>query len=449
MHARIIDRNGNDEGRVAQRLRLEQVTAHTLRPAAAWRATSKTVLTGTPLAFRAVMSTALLVVALAALVWIVVEHLRLERAVARVREPASPPDRYPALTVIRPIRGVDVGAADNVRALLASDYPAPLELLFIFDDERDPAVEIVRQVLAWSPPRPGVSARVLFAGTPPPGRTGKLHAMGLGVREARGELIGFSDSDTRVDVGLLRALVDVLLADPDAGDVFAPARADGRPSTAGDVGYALMLDVWYGAPAAALAGGARTLPFIMGQLMIFRREALADIGGVECADGQLVDDMYLGQRMVAAGWRNVISERPLHIVTGGMGLREFLRLMRRWVLFSRSGLPARLTIPSYVHGAAVWIALVAAVVGAAFGAWMAVGVAVAALVAACTSDRELFEQLGGAPLPLRFAWMTIAIAFAGPFVALSMWLDHRVDWRGHQYALDEHARLQLQGGKTA
>ena len=404
---------------------------------------------GTPFASAGDMSILMLLLAAAALGWIVVEHLYLERAVSRIREAAPAADGYPSLTIVRPIRGVDVGAADNVRALLASDYPAALELLFIFDDETDPAVPVVRGVLAEAPLRAEVSARVLFAGAPPPGRTGKLHAMGLGVREARGQLVGFSDSDTRVDAGLLRGLVDALLADAGAGDVFAPAFADGRPATAGDVGYALMLDVWYGAPAAALAGETRTLPFIMGQLMIFRREALAQIGGVECADGQLVDDMYLGQRMVAAGWRNVIVNRPLRIVTGGMGPRDFFRLMRRWVLFSRSGLPARLTFPSYLHGAAIWLALIAVAVGAELGAWAAVAVGLVALVAACASDRALFEELGGEPLPLRYAWVTLAIALAGPFVAVSMLLDHRVDWRGHDYALDEHARLQpFDGGKA-
>ncbi|MGZ3406649.1 MAG: glycosyltransferase, partial [Polyangia bacterium] len=343
------------------------------------------------------MSLLTVLIAAVALVWIVGEHLHLERAIRRIRPRAPAPHLYPSLTVIRPIRGVDVGAADNVRALLGSDYPAPLELLFVFDDDRDPAVEIVRNVLDASVLRSGVTARVLFAGAPPKGRTGKLHAMGLGVREARGELIGFSDSDTRVDSDLLRVLVDELLARPDAGDVFAPARADGPALTFGDVGYALMLDVWYGAPAAALAGEAHTLPFIMGQIMIFRREALADIGGVESADGQLVDDMYLGQQMVAAGWQNVIVDQPLHVVTGGMKLRDFLRLMRRWVLFSRSGLPTALKLPSWLRGVALWCSMLATGYGLTRH-WLALAaVGAAGLVAACASDRRLHRAVGGAP----------------------------------------------------
>jgi len=390
------------------------------------------------------MSITLAIVAAATLLWIVAEHLQLRLALSRPWIASAAPPVYPSLTIIRPIRGVDVDAAGNIAALLASEYPAPLELLFVFDDERDPAVPLVRAALSQPLPA-GVTARVLFAGAASPGETGKLHAMAVAIREAHGELVGFSDSDTRVDADLLRALVGELLARPDAGDVFASARADGVPSTAGDAGYSLLLDVWYGGPVAALAGPRGELPFIMGQLMIFRRAALTAIGGVECAAGQLVDDMYLGERVAAAGWRNVLVPRTLHVITGGMSLADFGRLMRRWVLFSRSGLPARLTRPAYAHGVAIWLAVIAVAAGALLHAWWSIAAGTAALVAVCIGDRALFGATGRAPLPYRFAWVTLAIALAGPIVAASMWLDHRVDWRGREYALDASARLE--GGR--
>jgi hypothetical protein len=113
------------------------------------------------------------------------------------------------------------------------------------------------------------------------------------------------------------------------------------------------------------------------------------------------------------------------------------------VLFSRSGLPARLTRPAYVHGAAVWAAVLTTVIGALAGVWLAFALGVAALVAACASDRALYHAGGGEPLPRRFAWVTIALALVGPFVAASMWFDHHVDWRGHDYALDDKARLEV------
>ena len=48
---------------------------------------------------------------------------------------------------------------------------------------------------------------MLLAGKPPPGRTGKLNAMMLGEARAQGELIAFSDSDTRPGPHLVRVLI--------------------------------------------------------------------------------------------------------------------------------------------------------------------------------------------------------------------------------------------------
>jgi hypothetical protein len=205
---------------------------------------------------------------------------------------------------------------------------------------------------------------------------------------------------------------------------------------------ALVLGGLFAVLAATAAGAARELPFIMGQIMIFRREALAAIGGVESADGQLVDDMYLGKRMAEAGWHNVMSDRPLHIVTGDMSLADFVRLMRRWLLFSRSGLPMQFKRPAWLRGVAMWAAMIAAVAAIAHGLALATVLAVAALAAACLSDRALHRQLGGAPMPLRFFPMTLAVMLLAPLVLASMVFDRHVDWRGRDYALDNGSHLK-------
>lgn len=48
--------------------------------------------------------------------------------VARMRPPALPPRlaRYPSLTVIRPIKGLDCEAEENLRAALEMEYQGPL-----------------------------------------------------------------------------------------------------------------------------------------------------------------------------------------------------------------------------------------------------------------------------------------------------------------------------------
>jgi len=126
---------------------------------------------------------------------------------------------------------------------------------------------------------------ILVAGTT--ARTGKLNAMIVGAARARGSLIAFGDSDTRPDRELLRELVETLMTTPRAGSTFAPVVIDDVPRGSGDVLYALMQNALYAplaARAAAKSNGA--LPFIMGQIMVFKREALDAIGGVQVATRQ-------------------------------------------------------------------------------------------------------------------------------------------------------------------
>ncbi|HEX4462977.1 MAG TPA: glycosyltransferase, partial [Polyangia bacterium] len=378
----------------------------------------------------------------AALVWLAFQYRRLYHALARPLPIPPAPSRYPSLTIVRTIRGLDFGARANVEALLASEYPAPLELLFVLDDAKDPAYAEVKTLVArHRASHPLARTRVLLAGAPPPGRTGKLHAMSVGVHAASGELVGFSDSDTRVEREQLRALVDDLLAVADSGAVFAPAVAAQSPRTLGDAGYALMLNSWYGAVAAAAAGETHELPFIMGQLMIFRREALAAIGGVECADGQLVDDMYLGQRIVERGYRNVMSGHRLSVISGELSVVGFVQLMRRWLLFSRSGLPTRFKRPAWIHGLVLGV-LVAAFVGSLAMGWHGPALfAALTLALGCVSDVALHRELGGAPIPFKWWWVTLTVPVLGPFALGSLLFDRHVDWRGRDYRLDGGAHL--------
>ncbi len=386
------------------------------------------------------MTSLILVVAgILLLLAIGLEHVRLSRAVFRPSIPPRKLERYPSITVVRPIRGLDPGCRENTLALLEQVYPGEVQTLFVFDHVGDPALPLVSELVRSAPS--GKNAQVIIAGPPPSQRTGKLNAMICALEHARGELIAFNDSDTRPTPYLLRLLADELLSRPNVGCTFTPVVTHRPPVTVGEACYALLVNAWYG-PTVTAAGGPRgELPFIMGELMLLKREAIAAVGGLECCEGQLVDDMHLGRCIAKAGMKNVMVRWPLPIVTDRLSLKEFFKLFRRWIACSQAGLPASFVRQNWVRGMiAAGAFLVTAVALVVAPLWAAVPAA-AALTAFTWSQFRLHEKFSGQRLKRRHFWVPAALPLVGGIVTASTRINPNIDWRGRSYTLDQTARL--------
>lgn len=380
----------------------------------------------------------------AMVVW---DHRRLSRAIDARVSLLPTPKRYPSISVIRPVRGLDAEAERNLAAALENVYPGPIETIFVFDDRAEPALPLaLKAIEAHEAAARHGRARIVIAGPPPADRTGKLNAMIAGLAQARGELVAFGDSDTRPDPLVLRQIVDKLLACPDAGAAFAPVVVAASPRTAGDMGTALMLNGLYGPAVADTVDRTGGMPFIMGQLMVFKRKALEALGNLEVLSGHLVDDMQIGVHLAALGFRNVVAPRTLPVVVQGLGLADFVRNLRRWLIFSRSGLPVgSFKGRVWMRGLEFWLGLLLTLGTGLTGHPLLALIAAAAPASVLWSMVRLHRKFGGAPLAWRHAWVPLFILLAGPFAVLSALLWPRVAWRGRQYRLDAHSRLAIPG----
>lgn len=354
--------------------------------------------------------------------------------------------RYPSITVIRPIKGMDTGLEHNVRAALDHGYPGHVETFFVFDTREEPAVTVVQRVLdeRARDDNPRSSVRILYSGEPPKHRTGKLHAMIHGAKRAGGELIAFADSDTRPDPHTLAVLVETLFQRQDNGSAFVPVSVVMPPKTFGDAGYALLLNALY-SPFAAKSARRRegTLPFIMGQMMVFKRGTLKAIGGLESAEGQLVDDMYLGKLVAEAGLRNAVAPDRLSIVEQGIGFDEFWKHFIRWIAFSRSGLPSKeLKLGPWLVGVVFWLGALGASGAAFLGAQLAAWALSTVPICVTLMLLGLNRAAGGARLSFRGLAMGLFVFLVGPLVYLKVLLGRTVSWRGRSYALGRDARLE-------
>ena len=380
------------------------------------------------------------------LILVIGNHIILSRSI-RSTQKAIKPKHYPSVTVVRPIKGLDAGAEENIEAAFDHGYPGKVELIFVFDDDTEPAIPLVEKAIlheqSKSAPTP---ASIVFCGQPPAGRTGKLNAMIAGLAQAQGELVAFADSDIRPDDSALSNLVETLLADKKAGAAFAPVVVKEKPKTIGDAGYAMLLNGFYGAEAAWAShrrGG--TLEFIMGQFMLFRRDAIEAIGGLQSADGQLVDDMYLGLLLTRAGFHNRVASVRVPIVQYGLTFREFIGIFIRWITFSRTGFPEiEYKIQSIIRAGFFYSGLTLALASAWFGFAYAALVGISVSLAQNTSFLKLHNQLASTSGDPRTWLAPFVVLLFAPIAFASVLLRRQVNWRGRKYDLDNESRLLAQ-----
>jgi ceramide glucosyltransferase len=289
-------------------------------------------------------------------------HLTAALVVLR-RRPAPairPAAELPAVTIIRPLKGLDPDAARCHQSLFAGSYQ-PAEVLFVVEDPGDPAVPAARAACAAHPER----ARLLVAPPRADVLSGKVRNMLAGFAEARTPLIGFCDADIELGPDHL-ALCLQPFADPAVGVASLPILYDDVGPLGRLGALAITVDHATLVRAAARTGvGAITL----GGLMIARRDAIDAIGGLAVLGDAFADDIRLGERVFATGREIALADTVLAHRPGREPARSWLARQHRWLTAMRTGLPAWSWL-NLLLGQPTAIGLAAALVAGGIAWWV-------------------------------------------------------------------------------
>ncbi len=218
----------------------------------------------------------------------------------RLAQVAMPPDeRAPLVSVIVPARDEAENIAACLATIVASSYPRR-ELIVVDDRSADGTLEIAHAIAE----RSDVPVEVVEGEPLPPGWIGKPWACWQGVARARGELLAFTDADTRHEDELLGRAVGAL-ADSGA-DLLSVAP---RQLMVGFWEKLLLPHVFallwlrWRDPAAVQRARRPRDALAGGQFILVRRAAYDRAGGHAAVRGEVVEDLALAQRVVAAGGR--------------------------------------------------------------------------------------------------------------------------------------------------
>lgn len=336
----------------------------------------------------------------------------------------------PPVSILKPIRGLDRETYENYASFCRQDYPE-YEILFCVTDDADPAVPVIRKIIADFPSRP---IRLLI-GAPAIGASDKVNKLCRMAREARHEILVVSDSDVRVDANHLRSVTAPFL-DPHVGGVTCLYRGATDGSLPADLeAIGNSTDFAPGVLIAWMFGG-RHLDFMLGATMATTKTRLAEIGGFETLADYFCDDYELGNRIAASGHRVELSAQPVEIVYPHQTLADTFRHQLRWNLSIRYSRPWGHAGLIFTHGLP-WMLLGIALAPSVWLAWVFVAgyALLRAEVALSVGARGM-----GDPLVRRKIWL-LPVRDAFAFVVwLLSFFPQRIHWRGRKFHV-RHKRL--------
>lgn len=337
------------------------------------------------------MTTALLVdLVLAALLLGVA--LWAQRLVADLRTLPRPSTRTQAaalsVSVVVPARDEEQTLPALLRSV-ADQGAAVLEVAVVDDASGDATAAVAR----------ASGARVVPAGTPPPGWTGKAWACHNGAAATTGDLLLFLDADTVLEPG---ALAGLLAAHARHGGLVSvqPHHDVQRPYEQLSA-YFNVVALMASAAFTRHADEARPsrAPMAFGPCLLTSREDHARAGGHEAVRGEILDDAALAAAYHRAGlpvWCAVGGDAVrMRSYPGGLG-----QLVAGWTKNIASG--AADAAPSATAATVAWISAHHAV---AVGAVLSLLVALTGWGASLVAGSPLLWTAAYVAVALQLGWM--------------------------------------------
>ena len=239
--------------------------------------------------------------------------------------------KQPAVSVLKPLCGVEPLLYECLRSFFAQRYPQ-FQLVFGVARRDDPALHIVQQ-LARDFPTVDIS---VVADSRMHGRNRKVSNLINMLSAARHDHLVISDSDVLAPEDYLIRVLQPLEI-PDIRLVTSLYRARGVGHWHCDLMTA-FLNQWF-IPQVQVAHLLRSVLFTSGVTIAFTRETLKHIGGLAALSNRLADDYWLGELVRRHGWRTAVADVDVVTTITETNFAAVCRHELRWLRTIRSVQP--------------------------------------------------------------------------------------------------------------
>jgi len=335
------------------------------------------------------------------------------------------PSHTPAVSVLKPVRGVDFASYENYASFCRQEYPE-YEILFGVNDLDDPAVGVIKRVISDHPE----SKIKLLVGAQEIGANRKVNMLARLAEEASFPILSLTDGDVRVGPHYLRDMA-AFFTEKDTGAVTCFYRGIADKNLWAEIeAIGASSDLFGGVLVANWMEG---ITFGLGASITTTKGWVEKIGGFASIADLLADDYELGNRIAKNGGRVKLSRETVWTMYPAQTAGSFWEHQVRWARTVRLCRPASYVGLLLTHGLP-WAVLAAAVaparwIGVAYlGAYFVLRMAMAWTVGVWgVGDDVLRRRLWLVPL-------RDAIQFV---IWLASFVSNRVVWGGVEYRIKE------------
>ena len=335
---------------------------------------------------------------------------------------------HPAVSILRPICGIDSKTYQNLASFCQQEYPE-YQIIFGVQDPQDPSMEVVRQLIKdFANLDIQVTASLYSFGA-----NRKVSNLAHAVTKAKYDILLLADSDVRVEPDYLRRVIQPL-SDPAVGVVTCLYRsiAQGWVTTI----EALSTPTEF-LPGVLVSTALEGIKFAMGQTIVIRRSVLEEIGGFAAIADYLADDFQLGFLPTQAGYKVVLSDYLIDHVMPQSAIAESIHRQTRWLVGIRASRPWGYIGLIFTHGTVTSLLFLLATGGSVLG-WSVLSVA---WVMRLAMAWFVGIRCLGDPVAQKLFWL-VPLRDGISFV---LWgyslIGNTVEWRDRQFRLTRSGKL--------
>lgn len=327
--------------------------------------------------------------------------------------------RYPTVSIVKALKGIDAQLIENLESFCALDYPN-YELILTVASPDDPVIPLVRHFMG----QPGKNNVRLVVDPSTIGYNPQISNLNNGYKAAIGEIVIFNDSDTRATPDLIQRLIEPL-EDERVGissglAVFRGSRGfwSLAKSMTYDTSVPLYDSLW-----------CKFIPVTVGAAMAIRRQVFEAVGGFKPIADKLTTDQEMGKLVGQHGYKVKLAPYLIAMDEESMPFAHHAQQIVRWLIAIKAASPVNyqfilLTNSTFLS----FIFWLFAPADRFHIAVLAGTVLFRTLTPVCLNARFIKD-----PKVVWHAWMVLPVDFVLPVLWLIGQWRRRITWRGEDF----------------